>query len=72
MSTITVDGKEYAFDTLSDDAKAKITSIQAVDQKIAQLNIDMAIMQTARNAYIQSLKTLLPKTTAKRPAKKKV
>lgn len=65
MSTITIDGKQYLLDTLSEEAKAKITSIQVVDQKIGQLNADMAIIQTARNAYVQSLKTLLPKSTAK-------
>jgi hypothetical protein len=61
MSTITIDGKEYKLASLSEEAKAQIGSIQVVDQKIAELNVQMAIMQTARNAYAQALTPLLPK-----------
>lgn len=61
MSIITIDGKEYKLADLSDDAKAQIGSIQIVDQKIADLNAQLSIMQTARNAYAQALTSLLPK-----------
>jgi len=61
MSTITIDGKEYKLETLSEEARAQIGSIQIVDQKIADLNVEIAIMQTARNAYAQVLNELLPK-----------
>lgn len=64
MSIITIDNKEYKLDDLSEDAKAQITSIQVVDQKIADLNTQLAIMQTARNAYAQALTSLLPKKRA--------
>lgn len=65
MSTITIDGKSYKLDTLSEEAKAQIASIQIVDQKIANLNAELAIMQTARNAYAQALSSMLPKTSKK-------
>jgi cell division protein ZapA (FtsZ GTPase activity inhibitor) len=65
MSTITIDGKSYKLDTLSEEAKAQLTSIQVVDQKIANLNAELAIMQTARNAYALALSSLLPKTSKK-------
>lgn len=64
MSTIAIDNKEYKLDDLSDDAKAQIGSIQVVDKKIADLNAELAIMQTARNAYAQALTSLLPKKRA--------
>jgi len=58
--TVTIDDKEYSIDALSDDAKANITNVQLVDQKIAQAQQEIAILQTARNAYIAALKASLP------------
>ena len=64
MSTITIDGTEYAADSLSTEAKAELSSMQSCDDKIAALQADYAIAQTARNAYSAALKTLLPKAKA--------
>ena len=61
MATLTIDGKEYDTEQLSDAAKAQLTNVQLVDQKIAQLQQELAIMQTARNAYVQALQAELPK-----------
>lgn len=61
MATLTIDGKEYDTKQLSDAAKAQVTNIQIVDQKLTQLQQEMAIMQTARNAYVQALQAELPK-----------
>ena len=61
MSAIIIDGQEYDSETLSDKAKAQLRSIQVVDSKIANLNTEVAIMQTARNAYAKALNELLPK-----------
>jgi hypothetical protein len=58
---ITVDGKEYLIDSLSDDAKAQLGALNLVDRKIADLQQEVAIMQTARNAYAQALAAALPK-----------
>lgn len=63
MSTITIDNKEYNTDDLTDNAKAQIGSLQATDAKIQQLQMDIAIMQTARNAYAQALAGQLPGKT---------
>ena len=60
-SKITIDGKEYATKDLSDEAKNNLASLQLVDQKIAQNQQELAILQTARNAYANALKELLPK-----------
>jgi hypothetical protein len=62
MPTITIDNKQYDTDNLSDAAKAQLTSLQVTDQEIQRLNIQLAIAQTARNAYARALNELLPKT----------
>jgi hypothetical protein len=62
MPTITIDNKQYDTDALSDSAKAQLTSLQVTDAEIQRLNIQLAIAQTARNAYAKALGELLPKT----------
>ena len=62
MTTIKIDGKDYDEDSLSEEAKAQLTSLQVTDQEIQRLNIQLAIVQTARNAYARALSELLPKT----------
>ena len=57
---ITIDGKEYPIELLSDDAKAQLVSLKAVDQKIAEAQQNLAILQTARIAYANALKEALP------------
>lgn len=51
MPTITIDDKEYETDDLSESTKAQITSMRLADAEIQRLNIQLAIAQTARNAY---------------------
>jgi hypothetical protein len=65
MSTITIDDIAYAEGDLSNDAKKELTSMQVCDQRIAALQTDLAISQTARNAYAAALASLLPKAAAK-------
>jgi len=60
MATLTIDGTEYDTEQLSEAAKSQVTNIQLVDQKIAQLQQELAIVQTARNAYVQALQAELP------------
>lgn len=64
MSTITIDDIDYAEDALSDEAKAELLNMKVCDQRIATLQTDLAIAQTARNAYANALKGLLPKAAA--------
>lgn len=59
MATITIDGVDYDVDTLSEEAKAQLISLQATDQKITQAQQDLAIFQTARVAYAAALNQLL-------------
>ena len=59
---VTIDEKDYLIADLSDDAKAQLSSLNVVDQKIISLQQEIGIMQTARNAYANALATALPKT----------
>jgi len=56
MSTITIDGVEYALEDLSDNAKAQIASLQYVDRKVRELKAELAALQTAQMAYANALK----------------
>lgn len=60
MATIKIDNQEYDLDSLSQEAKAQLQSIQFVDQELARLQAQTAAMQTARNAYVNALKLALP------------
>ncbi|MDQ7090018.1 MAG: DUF6447 family protein [Methylococcales bacterium] len=57
---VNIDGKDYLFSDLSDDAKAQIQSLQFVETEIARLNAKLAITNTAKLAYQNALKDLLP------------
>ena len=53
---VSIDGKEYIFDDLSENAQAQLANIQFVDAQIQQLNNELAIADTARIGYTQALK----------------
>lgn len=57
---ISVDGRQYRVDDLSEDARGRIASVRACDQRIQQLQQDLAIAQTARAVYANALRTALP------------
>lgn len=57
---VTIDGQEFPLNSLSDNAKAQLTNMRLADQEIARLQMQLALAQTARNAYAQALKTELP------------
>ena len=58
---VTIDEKDYLLADMSDDAKAQLGSLNVTDQKIATLQQEIGIMQTARNAYANALAAALPK-----------
>ena len=60
MPTITIDNKQYDHDTLSNEAKAQLASIQFVDSELARLQAKAAALQTARIAYSKALSEALP------------
>lgn len=64
MPIIKIDNIDYDTDTLSDDAKSKLVSMQFCDQELARLQAQTAAMQTARMAYAKALQAALPVTPA--------
>jgi Family of unknown function (DUF6447) len=60
MPTIKIDNQEYDVDTLSDEAKAQVISLQFCDQEIARLQAQTAAFRTARMAYAKALQAALP------------
>ncbi|MBV7534517.1 hypothetical protein KW842_01935 [Duganella sp. sic0402] len=52
---ITINGTAYASENLNDAAKTQAMNVQAVDAELARLQQQIAIAQTARNAYVSAL-----------------
>jgi len=61
MSHVTIDGRDFELDKLSGEAKQQAININLVDQEIRRLQFQLAICQTARNAYAAALQAALPK-----------
>ncbi|MDO9049699.1 MAG: DUF6447 family protein [Methylobacter sp.] len=59
MTTITIDNKEYELESLSEEAKAQLQSLQFVDAELQRLNAQSAVLQTARIAYAKALNDAL-------------
>ena len=59
MANITIDDKEYDTETLSEEARAQLASLQYVDRQLLELQMRSAAYQTARNGYANALKELL-------------
>ena len=60
MPTIKIDDIDYDTDTLSNDAKAQLISMQFCDQELQRLQAQAAAYQTARQAYAKALQAALP------------
>jgi len=58
--TIKINDVDYKLDNLSDGAKAQLQGVRIADEEIKNLNIKLALTQTARNAYMQALQGELP------------
>ena len=61
MPKITVDGIEYNTEDLSDNGKAQLASLQFLEVQMSKLQNEIAVFQTANNAYISALKAELQK-----------
>ena len=55
MPMISIEGKEYDKDSLSDETKAQLASLQFVDTEIGRLRAQMAALQTARRSFFSGL-----------------
>ena len=60
MATVKIDDKEYDADSLSEEANTQLQNLRFVDQELARLQGQAAVLQTARTSYANALKAALP------------
>ena len=56
MANVTINGKEFDYDSLSDKAKATLSSIQFVQSELKRLSAQASVLKTAEAAYGNNLK----------------
>tara|TARA_B100000674_G_scaffold462329_1_gene442226 strand:+ start:2783 stop:2971 length:189 start_codon:yes stop_codon:yes gene_type:complete len=56
MAKVTIEGKDYELDELSEKAKGTIVSLQFVQTEIKRLEAQLAVYKTAEVAYLRGLK----------------
>ena len=59
MAKVILDGKEYEFDELTDEAKGQVNSLQFVNTEIQKLEAQIAVYKTAQSAYTAALQKLV-------------
>lgn len=59
MPSITIDGKDYDAEKLSEEAKKQLAALQIIDNEIRQLQVKISIANTARSVHGQLLKVAL-------------
>ena len=65
--TITIDGKKYSLSDLTESCKAQLNNITFVDDRLQQLQNELAVSDTARIGYSKALKAELAKSSSKKP-----
>lgn len=60
MPAIKIDNIEYDIDAMSQETKASLEMLVLSESKLKQLEQEVALIQTARNAYLNVLKAALP------------
>jgi hypothetical protein len=61
MPNITIDGKDYNIDNISDNAKNQLASLQFAQSEIRRLESQIAVFKTAASLYTNALKNELEK-----------
>ena len=56
MAKVTIDGVEYDTDTMSQESRQQLEMLVMTEQKIRQMQAEIAMLQTARQAYATALK----------------
>ena len=59
-----MDGVEYDTDTMSQESRQQWDMLVMTEQKIRQLQAEVAMLQTARQAYVNALKASLVRVFA--------
>jgi len=63
LAKINFDGVEYEVESLSQETRSEFEMLVASEQRMRELQRDLAIIQTARNAYANGLKERLRSET---------
>ncbi len=62
MPQVQINGKEYDFDSLSDDAKKNLASLQFVQTELKRLEAKIAVFKTSEVAYARAVNEFLPES----------
>ena len=62
MSRITIDGLTYSGEHLSESGRAQLASLQFLETQMLQLRNEMAVYETAHQAYVVALKAEIAAT----------
>lgn len=65
LPSVTLNDQTYALAELSEAARNQVANIRVVDAEIARLQQQLAIAQTARNAYVAALASAVAPAPAK-------
>ena len=55
MANVTINGKEFEYESLSDKAKANLVSLKFVQDELTKLQAQTAVYKTAEAAYSKVL-----------------
>jgi cell division protein ZapA (FtsZ GTPase activity inhibitor) len=64
MATLTINDKTYNLDDLGDEAKNLLNNIRYAETKLRDIQSESAVIQTARNSYVQALNAAVEKSGA--------
>jgi hypothetical protein len=62
-SIVTIDGRAYELEQLSDQARQQLDMVLACDTELRALEQELVLAQTARNAYAGALKVAFTAAT---------
>ncbi|MCL7461860.1 DUF6447 family protein [Pseudomonas sp. NW5] len=71
VPSITLNGKTYALADLNEAARNQLANIRVVDAEIVRLQQQLAITQTARNAYVAALTGVVEQAPEEAPVMSK-
>ncbi|WP_067216955.1 DUF6447 family protein [Marinomonas gallaica] len=60
MATLTVEGKQFDINELSEEAKSCANSVSFCDNRISQLEAELTVVKMARHGFVQRLVAALP------------
>jgi len=60
---ITIDGKEYEVDSLSEQQKYFVLQVKLLQEKLNNANIELAQLNAAKNTFLESLSKALKEDT---------